>query len=191
MSAPVRTSGVGRTEYDRLMADLQGLRALRPGPSDLRSAAEDFLTWEADLLDTGRLEEWLQLFRLDGIYWIPSSPRCEDPRTNVSLAFDDRRRLDDRVFWLRTGLATCQIPPSRTRHVIGNVIVGPGESDASLVRSNFLLAEHRAGKDRIFSGWFGHVLTGLSGPLDGVRVRTKIVCLTEADAGHENLTLIF
>lgn len=189
-------TGLGAAEYDRLVADVERLTGLpHRGHRALRPVAEDFLFAEAELIDAGRFEDWLALFDSDCVYWVAADTELRDPRTHTGLAFDDRRRLDDRVYWLRTGLAYCQIPESRTRHVIGNVVAAPGdEAGTLLVRSNFQLTEHRNGDTRTFAGWCGHVLTHDSSvdPTEATfGIRSKVVCLIEADAGHRNLTLIF
>lgn len=188
--------GYGHAEYERLVSDVAELKALPTrGQRDLRPLAEDFLFAEAELLDSSRFEDWLALFTADGAYWVAADTDVRDPRTHTGLAFDDRRRLDDRVYWLRTGLAYCQIPESRTRHVIGNVVARRGDEPGTLlVRSNFVLTENRADMTRAFSGWYGHVLThdpGADVSSAPLAIRSKVVCLVEADAGHRNLTLIF
>src|SRR5690606_36229033 len=110
------------------------------------------------------------------------------PTVEVSHAFDDRRRLTDRVYWLRTGLAFSQIPASRTRRVIGNVetTVDP-ETGERLVRSTFVVHEFRAGVTKIYPGWYGHVLHP-SG--DGWQIKLKQANLLDSDQLHENLTLV-
>ncbi len=80
--------------------------------------AQSFLTREARQIDEGRFNDWLELFTDDCLYWVPVTPGGGDPTTEVSHAFDDRRRLTDRVYWLRTGLAFSRDPrvPDPTRH---------------------------------------------------------------------------
>ena len=62
-----------------------------------RAAVEHFLYHEARLLDTGRLDEWLQLFSPDGTYWIPLEANQRDPYETSSIVFDDRKLLEARV----------------------------------------------------------------------------------------------
>lgn len=144
---------------------------------------------EARLIDEGRFEAWLDLFTEDCLYWVPIVPGGGDPTREVSHAFDDRRRLTDRIYWLGTGLAFCQIPPSRTRRLISNVEVLDLPADGlRLVRSNFAVHEFRAGQMRTYAGWYGHVLAQSRGAW---RIRVKQVNLLDSDQGHENLTLVF
>ncbi len=71
--------------------------------------------------------------------------------------FDDRRRLEDRVYRLRTGYAWSQAPASRTVRLIGNVEVFATERDAiRMVRSNFLISEFWGDETRMLAGWCGH-----------------------------------
>ncbi|MBD0322396.1 MAG: aromatic-ring-hydroxylating dioxygenase subunit beta, partial [Aldersonia sp.] len=151
--------------------------------------AQGFLAREARLIDDGRFNDWLALFSDDCLYWVPVSAGGGDPRREVSHAFDDCRRLTDRVYWLRTGLAFSQIPASRTRRVIGNVeTTSDPVSGARLVRSNFVVHEFRAGVTKIYAGWYGHMLVPAE---DDWRIKLKQVNLLDSDQMHENLTLVF
>ncbi|HEY3465477.1 MAG TPA: aromatic-ring-hydroxylating dioxygenase subunit beta [Amycolatopsis sp.] len=151
--------------------------------------AATFLAREARLIDEGRFNHWLDLFTDDCLYWVPVVAGGGDPATEVSHAFDDRRRLTDRVYWLRTGLAFSQIPASRTRRVIGNVETSADpETGDRLVRSNFTVHEFRAGVAKTYAGWYGHVLRNTG---DGWRIRVKQANLLDSDQIHENLTLVF
>lgn len=193
------TAGFGPTRYDRLARDVAGLRGIDWPDPDVTPAATAFVHREARLLDDDRLEDWFALVDDDGLYWVPANPTGGNPATEVNLAFDDKRRLDDRVYWLRTGLVTAQIPSSRTRHLLTNVEAVRGDDPGTLlVRANLALAEHRAGIDRVFTGWCGYVLTGADGGAAGsvpdprtLRIRTKATFLTDSDRGHENLTFLF
>lgn len=149
---------------------------------------QSLLTREARLVDEGRFNDWLELFTDDCLYWVPIVPGAGDPRREVSHALDDRRRLADRVFWLRTGLAFCQIPQSRTRRLVGNVeVLDDPDTGNRIVRSNFIVNEFRAGRAKTYSGWYGHVLAPSA---DGWRIRLKQVNLLDSEHGHENLTLV-
>src|SRR5919201_1579163 len=95
---------------------------------------------EARLLDQLRYEEWLKLFAAECIYWVPATPHAGDPRREVAVMFDDRRRLEDRVFRLRTGFAWSQAPASRTVRLISNLeVFATARDNVRMVRSNFLI----------------------------------------------------
>ncbi|MFZ2173506.1 MAG: aromatic-ring-hydroxylating dioxygenase subunit beta [Rhodococcus sp. (in: high G+C Gram-positive bacteria)] len=173
--------------YRRLAATVQSWQEDWPEPQpQLRAAVETLLYRESRLIDNGRFNEWVEMFTDECLYWVPSTPGGGDPRYEVSHAFDDRRRLMDRIYWLRTGLAFCQIPQSRTRRMISNVEIFE-EPSRLLVRSNFLITEFRAGAKKTYAGWCGHELVPAH---DGWRIAVKQVNLIDCEHGHENLTLV-
>ncbi|MEC8463509.1 MAG: aromatic-ring-hydroxylating dioxygenase subunit beta, partial [Pseudomonadota bacterium] len=51
---------------------------------------KEFLISEARLLDERRWEEWLALFAKDGWYWVPIEEKQSNPKTTISLMYDDR-----------------------------------------------------------------------------------------------------
>jgi benzoate/toluate 1,2-dioxygenase beta subunit len=114
---------------------------------------------EARLLDDLCFDEWLALYAPECIYWVPATPERGDPRREVAISFDDRRRMEDRIFRLRTGYAWSQAPKSRTVRMISNVEVfatARGGDGVRMVRSNFLISEFRVDGTRFLSGWCGH-----------------------------------
>jgi benzoate/toluate 1,2-dioxygenase beta subunit len=112
---------------------------------------------EARLLDQLRFDEWLALYTPECLYWVPTSPQAGDPRREVSISFDDRRRMEDRIYRLRTGYAWSQAPKSRTVRMVSNVeVFSTGDENARMVRSNFLISEFRVDGTRILTGWCGH-----------------------------------
>jgi len=112
---------------------------------------------EARLLDQLRFDEWLAMYVPECIYWVPGTPAAGDPRREISISFDDRRRMEDRIYRLRTGYAWSQAPKSRTVRMISNVeAFAAKQGDARMVRSNFLISEFRVDGTRFLSGWCGH-----------------------------------
>ena len=112
---------------------------------------------EARLLDQLRFDEWLAMYAPECIYWVPGTPEAGDPRREIAISFDDRRRMEDRIFRLRTGYAWSQAPKSRTVRMISNVeVFAAGNGTARMVRSNFLISEFRVDGTRFLSGWSGH-----------------------------------
>lgn len=156
-------------------------------PSDWHEV-HHFLAREARLIDEGRFDEWLDLFAGDGLYWVPVTAGGGDPRTEVSHAFDDHRRLTDRIYWLRTGLASSQLPASRTRRLLGNIETIDDPEGLRHVRSSFIINEFRAGVAKTYAGWYAHVLRRDG---DNWQIRMKMVNLLDSEQYHENLTLVF
>src|SRR3954468_14074208 len=77
---------------------------------------------EARLLDERRYDEWLELFTDDGIYWLPihTDGGDADPRSAISIVYDDAARRGERVFRALETPVLDQSPPSRTVHVVAN-----------------------------------------------------------------------
>jgi 3-phenylpropionate/cinnamic acid dioxygenase small subunit len=148
---------------------------------------ELFLFREARLLDEGKMEDWLELFSSECLYWIPITPGGGNPLKEVSTAFDDRRRLEDRIYRLKTGYAWSQIPTSRTIRLLSNIEVWDVGEDQVRVRVNFMLTEFRTGRQKLYSGWSGYRLKKVEGEW---KIVVRQVNLIDSDQGHENLTFI-
>jgi 3-phenylpropionate/cinnamic acid dioxygenase small subunit len=112
---------------------------------------------EARLLDALSFDEWLAMYSPECIYWVPGTPHGGDPRREIAISFDDRRRLEDRIYRLRTGYAWSQAPKSRTVRMVSNVeVFATGHGSIRMVRSNFLISEFRVDGTRFLSGWCAH-----------------------------------
>lgn len=154
----------------------------------LGGACRAFLDREARLLDQHRYEDWLGLFADECLYWLPASADGGDPRREVAVSFDDRRRLEDRIFRLRTGYAWSQIPVSRTVRLVSNVeVFGTDRDSVFMVRSNFLINEFRAGESRTLPGWCAHRLHQGAG---GLEIQVRQVNLIECDQNLRNPSII-
>jgi benzoate/toluate 1,2-dioxygenase beta subunit len=175
--------------YAALEADVAAwCGEVRPVDEATRRACEAVLFREARLLDAGRLRDWLALFAEDCLYWVPRTPGGGAPRREVSLAFDDRRRLLDRIARLETGSAWSQIPPSRTVRLVTNVEASAGAAaDEVRVRSTFVVHERRRDVVRALAGWNGHVLRREAGAW---KIARKMVNLLESEEDLENLSLV-
>jgi len=103
-----------------------------PGRLDellLKSEVENLLYLEADLLDTRRYEQWLDLFTDDVRYWmplrknVPWRERDEDSSRDDEVGWfdDDKATLTKRVKQLLTGIHWAEEPISRVSHFVSNV----------------------------------------------------------------------
>jgi 3-phenylpropionate/cinnamic acid dioxygenase small subunit len=149
---------------------------------------EQFLYFEASLLDSRRYDEWLDLFTEDASYWLPSGDPEADPQSSPSLIFDDRRALGQRATRLLHPSAHSQTPPSRTSRVIGNVRLEEIGADETRVHSTFGLFESRLGVQRVFGGRAEHLLRRVDGTW---RIASKKVDLINSDGFLNNLTFMF
>jgi 3-phenylpropionate/cinnamic acid dioxygenase small subunit len=158
-----------------------------------RVEAETMLFREARLLDERRFDEWLDMFAGECLYWVPTTQDASP--LEPSLIYDDRARMEERVFRLQDTRAYAQRPPSRTQHNISNVEVSePAEDGAVEVRCNLLLVELREGdaaqsglgNQRLIAARCQYVFTG--GP--DWRIRMKKLLLIDRDLPHHNLSFI-
>ena len=176
--------------YRELIADFEVLRRDDPTVQDLaeRDLFRGLLEREARLLDRLQFREWLQFCADECLYWVPGTPNGGDPRREIAVMFDDRRRLEDRVFRLTTGFAWSQAPSSRTVRMISNVEVFASENpDQRLVRSNFLIHEFWDDETRALPGWAGHRFRRIDGAW---RISAKQVNLLECDQCIRNPSII-
>jgi 3-phenylpropionate/cinnamic acid dioxygenase small subunit len=154
----------------------------------VRDEFRRLLEREARLLDQLRYRDWLDLYAAECIYWVPSTPQAGDPRREVSVMFDDRRRLEDRVFRFHTGYAWSQAPASRTVRLITNVeVFATASADINMLRSNFLISEFWGDETRVLTGWAGHRVVR-----DGTawKIKAKQVNLIDCDQCIRNPSII-
>src|SRR4051812_40652014 len=143
---------------------------------------------EARLLDELRFDEWLAMYAPECIYWVPGTPGGGDPRREIAILFDDRRRMEDRIYRLRTGYAWSQAPKSRTVRLISNVeVFASEESAARMVRSNFLISEFRVDGTRFLSGWCGHRFVQTA---DRWEIQVRQVNLIDCDRNLRNPSIV-
>ena len=147
-----------------------------------RDECRRLLEREARLLDEGRFEDWLALYAEQCVVWVPAAERPGDPRREVTVFFDDRQRLQDRIFRLRTGKAWSQVPASRTVRLVSNVEVFRA-AGRLMVRSNLVLHELRAGETRMLAAWCAHRLAG-------GKIEAKQVNLLERDQSLRNPSIL-
>jgi benzoate/toluate 1,2-dioxygenase beta subunit len=152
------------------------------------AACQAVLLREARYLEELKLEDWLGLFAAECAYWVPGTAERGDPRREITITFDDRRRLEDRVYRLRLAHAWSQRPPSRTVRQITNVeCFAADDKNITMVRSNFLISEFWDGETRAWAGWCGHRL-GRKGK--GFEILAKQVNLINCDQNLRNPSII-
>jgi 3-phenylpropionate/cinnamic acid dioxygenase small subunit len=170
---------------------------------DLRRVADSvyldvlhFLHIEAELLDAGRFDEWLELLTEDVTYRMPLTITRE--RSDLPIYAEDMEIMSEsihslrfRIDRLKTEFAWAEDPPSRTRHVVTNVIVRPGESDDEVVASsNFLVHWIRAIKAEgdLFIGHRSDRLVRVDG---GWRLAARELYLDTTTLPANGVTILF
>jgi benzoate/toluate 1,2-dioxygenase beta subunit len=143
---------------------------------------------EARLLDQLRFDDWLTMYAPECIYWVPGTPEGGDPRREIAISFDDRRRMEDRIYRLRTGYAWSQAPKSRTVRMISNVeVFAACDEAARMVRSNFLISEFRVDGTRFLSGWCGHRFVAAG---ERWQIEVRQVNLIDCDQNLRNPSIV-
>jgi 3-phenylpropionate/cinnamic acid dioxygenase small subunit len=126
-----------------------------------------FYIREAWLLDERKFKEWLDLFTDDVLYFMPrrkNVPRREAEREitalgDLAIFEEDKRYLQMRVARLDTGMAWAEDPPSRTRHLVGNLEAELLENGEVKARTAFLVyRSHLETDHQLLSGYREDVL---------------------------------
>jgi benzoate/toluate 1,2-dioxygenase beta subunit len=146
----------------------------------------NFLFEEAHLLDENRFESWLDLFRDDCWYWIPSQIDQKNPFDTVSIIYDDRKLLETRVRRLSGDAMHTPLP--RTSRLISNICLVRNENNIDIVRSKFSMAEYCDNRRRNFAGTIYHRLTTIE---SGFKIAWKKIELVDCEAAMEGITVPF
>ena len=174
----------------RMMDDLSIPETVGTGgvPGIDREQFEVFLIHEGRLLDERRFEEWMELFTERGVYWVPATPDQTDPYQQASLFFDDRDLMKTRIERLRHPRIHIQTPPSRSNHIVSNIVVEEADekNNVYLGSSSMIMSECRLDIQRHFSGRQYHRLERAGASF---RIRMKRVHLINCDAPFEAMAI--
>ena len=148
---------------------------------------EEFLYFEARLLDTQRYEEWLELFTDDATYWVPLEHGQVDPFETSSIIHDDRTLLGLRVRQLRHPRAHARVPLARTVHQVGNVLVEKDSPEEVVVASTLSVIEFRNEKQRLYGALVQHRLKRNNGSF---RIAHKRVDLVNSEGELDGISIL-
>jgi 3-phenylpropionate/cinnamic acid dioxygenase small subunit len=141
----------------------------RRADRDTHFEVEQFYYEEAELLDDGRFADWLELLADDLDYWMPTRTNRLRRQQALSIAargeaafYDETKdSLAWRIRRYDSGMAWAEDPPSRTRHLVTNIVVHhvvPDQhagfsADDLHVRSAFLVYRNRLEREEnVFAG---------------------------------------
>ena len=118
---------------------------------ELQQEIEQFLYHEARVLDERRYEEWYALLTDDIHYYMPTrynrlkrEAGKEFSAAGEAAFFDENKRsIAQRIRRLNTGMAWAEDPPSRTRHLVSNVVIRPRGNREYEVDCYYLLYRSR------------------------------------------------
>ena len=142
---------------------------------DVRTV-EQFLYREARFADEHDYDNWESLWTDDAVYWVPAGADDIDPMTQMSVIYDNRRRISTRTKQLRTGRRHAQVPTSRLRRVVSNIEIIGMEGADTVVEANFVLVESRERGREIWAGRYTYRLRTIDGAL---RMAYKKVALVD------------
>src|SRR4029077_9818568 len=92
---------------------------------------------------------------------------------DLAILEEDKRNLEMRVARLDTGMAWAEDPPSRTRHLIGNLAAAPLENGEVEAKTAFLVyRSHLETDHQLLSGCREDVLRKVNGAWGGAGGRT-------------------
>jgi p-cumate 2,3-dioxygenase beta subunit len=119
-------------------------KPLDPAATVTRAQVEDFLYFEAELLDGWKLDDWLALCDEDVGYYVPPNDKPDgDHRYTLFIIADDAVRLRERIIRLKDPNCHAEYPPSHTRRMISNVRITAVDGDIVSVNANFVIYRHR------------------------------------------------
>lgn len=172
---------------------------------DTHFEVEQFYYEEADLLDDGRFADWLELLADDLEYWMPTRTNRLRRQQALSIAargeaafYDETKEsLAWRIRRFDSGMAWAEDPPSRTRHLVTNIVVhhvdpdkheGFAENDLH-VRSAFLLYRNRLEREEnLFAGRRVDILRRVAG---GLQLARRVILLDQSVLQAKNISTFF
>lgn len=166
---------------------------------ELQHEVIQFLYREAKLLDDWKFREWLDLMAEDISYTLRTTPNAQtrDRRRSVepptTWVFNDNKHLlERRVARLETGMAWAEEPPSRTTHMVSNVIVEATEvEDEYDVHLTYLLYRTQKEKDvTIYCGKRHDKIRRVEGGL-GFQIFNRKIVLDQVTYNSHNLSVFF
>jgi 3-phenylpropionate/cinnamic acid dioxygenase small subunit len=192
---------VSTTSVLPMTGPVSGRRADR----DIHFEVEQFYYQEAELLDDGRFADWLEMLAEDLDYWMPTRTNRLRRQQALSIAargeaafYDETKEsLAWRIRRFDSGMAWAEDPPSRTRHLVTNVVahhLDPNEhsdftTDDLEVRSAFLVYRNRLEREEnIFAGRRIDVLRRVAGRL---LVARRTILLDQTVLQAKNISTFF
>ena len=126
--------------------------------SSLQHQVEQFLFYQSELLDQKQWAAYIDLFAVEGVYWMPVTPDQTEWLDSPSIFAEDRHMMEIRMGRVQHPNAWSQAPQWGTSHVIGNVVIESAGESEIVVRSRFQMVELRRDQLRHFAGTYRHTL---------------------------------
>ena len=147
---------------------------------------ERFLYDEADCLDRGDLDAWIEFYTEDATYWMPVSPDQTDPKRHISLFYDNRLLMEIRRRNFGHEFAASMEYPVRCSHIISNIRVARDQASSTCrVSSNFQAVVYYK-EQQLYAGKYTHDIVAVD---DRYLIQHKRVDIINCDAEHGNLVI--
>ena len=143
---------------------------------------EQFLYQQAELLDTKKWQDWIDLFTPDGIYWMPPDASYKTWDGQPAIFAEDKNLMTVRMNRVLHPDAWSQRPLWETNHVVSNVVIQKRSAKGVTVRSRFHMMELRRDDVRHFAGSYLHNLVKTK---TGYRIKLQRVDMTNAQAAYD------
>jgi len=161
-------------------------------PSISKLEAEEFIVAEAELLDDWQLEEWVGLYSNDALYEVASpasrTPRSDSPASTLFLIADRIDRIKGRASRLLKSTAHAEFPRSKTRHLVTNFRVRPGDGGETNLRANFAIYRTKEDTTTVYMGEYHYRLRREDGQIRILQKRCILDINSLYDQGR--LTII-
>jgi 3-phenylpropionate/cinnamic acid dioxygenase small subunit len=126
--------------------------------ADLQQQVEQFLFYQAELLDTKNWQAYIDLFDDAGVYWMPARREQTEWLDSASIFAEDRQLMNVRMGRITHPNAWSQAPLWETNHVLGSVVIEELAEVKIQVRSRFQVLELRRDQLRSLAGVYRHTL---------------------------------
>jgi phthalate 3,4-dioxygenase beta subunit len=165
-----------------------------PYTNDIHQEVHQFLVVEAELLDSRRYLDWLNLFTEDIVYRMPVRvTRAHTLEGSVLYGMDhfdeDLYSLKKRVQRFETEHAWTEDPPSRTRHFVTNVRVYPREGDGEFTVKSYVLVFRSRGDTRDPDFLSAERTDVLRRSDDGFKIANREILVDESVLKTQNLAV--
>lgn len=133
--------------------------------AERKSLAWETVALEAQHLDEKNWDAWLDLYRADAVFWVPTwtgeETLASDPATQLSFIYlEGRAYLEERVFRVKSGRSVAAMPAPRTVHLLSCSSIGASDDAGCRVKSAWVshVYDHKTASSVSYAGRYEHDL---------------------------------
>lgn len=155
--------------------------------TNLITQVSAFIWQEADMLDHGEFQSWLEQWTADGLYIIPIDPLETDFLNTLNYAYDNHAMREKRVYRLGSGESISTVPTARTIRTTSRFRILEESTDRVTVRCAQNLCEFKKETIRHYSADVTFELVKVG---DSFKIDRKIIRLINADDALQGIAYI-